>query len=154
MADITTGTNSYVSIDEAETYFDARLHASTWNEASDDDKARALIMAATLLDRHVVWLGAKATSTQAMEWPRQGVDISSVPPSVKMAQMELALALLKRDLTAQPDEPGIKRQKVDVIEQEFFQGADAVQVIPDSIFALVAAYGRRTGGLTSVTLCR
>ncbi|GAB6035733.1 hypothetical protein JCM15519_02920 [Fundidesulfovibrio butyratiphilus] len=157
MPDVLSGTNSYVTEDQADAYFESRLYATAWTGASEDDKAKALIMAAVLLDRHVVWQGAKADPSQAMEWPRvgvRGVDPASVPKSVQVAQCELALVLLGKDTTAQSDMPGLKRQVVDVLTMEYFEGAHAVKAIPDSIFALVAAYGFRAGGLGSITLRR
>lgn len=159
MADIIKGTNSYVSDTEADDYMDARPHAAAWTAASADDRAKALIMAAMLLDRHIVWRGVPAVQDQPLAWPRAGlspigVDSTAVPVSVRLAQMELALTILGSDPMATPELSGVKRQKVDVIEQEFFEGANTAQVIPDVIFSLVQAYGRRAGGLSSVELLR
>ena len=69
-------------------------------------------MAAMLLDRHILWLGAKADPDQAMEWPRIGVEWLppvQVPQAVQVAQMELALLLLGQDTTAISDLAGMKR---------------------------------------------
>lgn len=156
MPDLIVGTNTYVTLDTADAHFDARLHTDSWNAASDDDKERALLMAALLLDRHILWLGAKADPTQALEWPRVGVDWltdTQVPQAVQVAQMELALLLLTQDTTALPDTAGMKSVQADTLKIEV-NAADRVKPIPDQIFALVRVYGARAGGLSTIKLVR
>ena len=156
MPDITVGSNTYVTLATADEHFAARLHADTWTAASDDDKTKALIMAALLLDRHIVWLGTKADDEQAMEWPRIGVDwlpAVQVPQAVQVAQMELALLLLTQDTTALPDTAGMKTIQADTLKIEV-SAADRVKPIPDQIFALVRVYGSRAGGLSTIRLVR
>jgi hypothetical protein len=113
-------------------------------------------MSAMLLDRHVFWSGGKASDIQPMEWPRIGIHgLSSeiVPKAVQVAQMELALILLTTDTTALPSTAGLKTIQADTIKIEVNPG-DRSKVIPDSVFALVAAYGSRSGGLGTVTMRR
>lgn len=112
--------NSYVALDEAENFLDARLSADAWTKANADDKKRALLMAAARLDREN-WLGNRATATQRLAWPRvdvQKVDSvgigyggfygyswgwgygdvyrsDEIPQPIKDAQCELALAYLE-----------------------------------------------------------
>lgn len=64
--------NSYVTVNECSTYFDDRLNATAWREASEDDKTRALLSAAERMN-HLNWRGGKTTSAQALAWPRIGV---------------------------------------------------------------------------------
>jgi len=64
--------NSYATEAEADTYFDDKVGGSTWIDGDSDDKIRALLQAAKRLDQFN-WLGARATSTQALAWPRIGV---------------------------------------------------------------------------------
>lgn len=154
--DLTTGSNTYVTMDTANAHFAARLHADTWTAASDDDKSKALAMAAMLLDRHIVWLGSKADPDQAMEWPRIGVEWLppvQVPQAVMVAQMELALLLLGQDTTAISDLSGMKSVQADTLKIEV-DAADRVKVIPDQVFALIRAYGSRAGGLSTIRLVR
>ena len=149
--------NSYVTEAEATTYFANRLYADAWASATAEDKQKALLMARTLLDFHIIWSGYPTDDTQPLQWPRIGVTgiaLDAVPESVKIAQMELALILLSQDTTAMPANPGVKRQTVDVITEEFFAGADKAKPIPDRVFQLIAVYGRRAGGLGSVSLTR
>ena len=156
MAEVLTGSNSYVTTDEATAYFADRLHADAWTNASADNQAKALVTAAVLLDRHIVWQGAKASPAQGMEWPRLGIPgiaSDATPKAVKVAQMELALVLLAQDTTALPETAGMKSIQADTIKIEVDPG-DRVKVIPDQVFALVASYGFRSGGLRSISLRR
>ena len=156
MPDIVVGTNSYVTLAQAETHYDARLFTEAWTAATDDTKERALIMACTLLDRYIHWNGAKAFEEQSLEWPRIGISWiqpGSIPPSVKVAQMELALVLLTKNTTALSDLAGMAEVKIDSLAIKVAPG-DRVQPIPDQIADLVLAYGCRAGGLRSITLTR
>ena len=156
MAEVLTGSNSYVTTEEAAAYFADRLHADAWTSASADDRGKALVTAAVLLDRHIVWQGAKASPDQGMEWPRldiPGIASTTTPQAVKVAQMELALVLLAKDTTALPDTAGMKSIQADTIKIEVAPD-DRVKVIPDQVFALVAPSGFRSGGLRSISLRR
>jgi hypothetical protein len=63
------GTNSYLSTADADTYFNIRLFADTWNNASVDQKAQALIMATKRIDR-LKFRGRKALLSQSLQFPR------------------------------------------------------------------------------------
>lgn len=156
MPDLIVGTNTYVTLDTADAHFDARLHADSWNAASDDDKTKALLMAAVMLDRFIRWNGSKAFPDQPLEWPRIGISwipAGSVPLSVRAAQMELALVLLSRDTTALPETAGMKSIQADTLKIEVAP-SDRVKTIPDHIMDMVRAYGSRPGGLRSIELAR
>lgn len=63
------GTNSYISLTDAESYFTERLYSDAWNNAPADDKAKALIMATKKIDRQPI-TGRKAVFDQVLEFPR------------------------------------------------------------------------------------
>lgn len=110
--------NSYATLAEAESFFDARLNSSAWLTANEDNQTRALLMAAQRLDVET-WRGNRFTSTQRMAWPRFGVPkvdpvvsgyygfpayglnyvdqypTDQIPQSLKDAQCELAIAYLE-----------------------------------------------------------
>jgi hypothetical protein len=121
--DITIGgnaSNTFISIDDAETYLDSRLNSEAWTGAAPDDKTRALLMAAKRLQVEN-WLGNRVTTTQRLAWPRISVAkvdqvgfgyggfygqpwgwgygeqylTTEIPQPVKDAQCELALAYLE-----------------------------------------------------------
>lgn len=95
--------NSYVTLAVFNTYCEQRLNVDSFDEAQPDDKIRALLMATRRLDREN-WIGQKASTTQALVWPRSGIykpdgygeqySSAEIPQLVKDAQCELALAYL------------------------------------------------------------
>lgn len=89
---------SYSTLEEANSYFNSRLHVGVWTSASNDDKQRALNDAARIIDRFQ-YLGSKLEATQIHEWPRSGVSLNcvaveDVPGDIKLAEFEIAIALL------------------------------------------------------------
>ena len=110
--------NSYITLSEANTFVEAMISStdvSKWTTGTDDTRNRALAAAAQRLDRER-FLGARATDTQALQWPRTGVrkpdtyvntystgfpfrisddyfTDSEIPDQVKRAQVVLAVYL-------------------------------------------------------------
>ena len=91
--------NSYVTLAEANTYFETVPDSSTWTSKTDDQKNRALISATRWIDA-LSFYGDRCTTTQALKWPREdytvdGIDLacSLIPESIKVATYELARAL-------------------------------------------------------------
>jgi len=67
--------NSYITLSDAQAIVDGMVEdadVTAWGSATDDQKNRALYTATQRLDRER-FLGAKATDTQALQWPRTGV---------------------------------------------------------------------------------
>lgn len=102
--------NSYVSVSDADTYFDERPNSSTWTGETDaDKKERALIAATRRLDQEDFegspvnpLTGTSSGTTQSLKFPRYDVEDpdgwtylhSVIPEPLKLATMELALAYL------------------------------------------------------------
>jgi hypothetical protein len=84
---------AYVTLEEAQAYFSARLFSDAWANAADPDKIKALEMATRAIDRQPI-AGRKTDPAQALAFPRYP-DIE-VPQAVKDACCEEALALLER----------------------------------------------------------
>jgi len=110
--------NSYITLTEANTFVEAMISSSDvskWTTGNDDTRNRALAAAAERLDRER-FLGARATDTQARQWPRTGVrkpdtyvntyatgfpfrisedyfTDTEIPDQVNRAQIELAVDL-------------------------------------------------------------
>ena len=95
--------NSYVTLAQAETYFEARLDIDSWSGATvtDDTKNRALVTAAKRIDSND-FSGSRTSDTQALKFPRDGlgsydgIDFTdgTTPQQVKDAQCEIAYELL------------------------------------------------------------
>ena len=107
-----------MTLAEADTFVEAMISSSDvskWTTGNDDARNRALTAAAERLDRER-FLGARATDTQARQWPRTGVrkpdtyvntyatgfpfrisedyfTDTEIPDQVKRAQIELAVYL-------------------------------------------------------------
>ena len=110
--------NTYLTLSDANDIIDGLVEdadVTAWASATDDQKNRALYTAAQRLDRER-YLGARATDTQAMQWPRTGVrkpdtyvntyatgfpfrisedyfTDEEIPDQIKRAQIELAVYL-------------------------------------------------------------
>ena len=108
----------YGTLSEANSYFANRLHSYAWNDAAATDKPKALLQACRIIDT-LKYKGVKnpvylvmydadgdllspqpdedvilaANATQELEFPR-GRD-TVVPEAIKMAQWEIAYALLE-----------------------------------------------------------
>lgn len=122
--------NSYLTVVEAQTYFDTRLTVIEWDAA--DSQEALLIMATRTLDMmcsgaklfvnrgkstddEIIffpkWTGFPATSTQRLAWPRTGmydrngnpIDPTIVPQDLKDAVAELAGQLARQDSTIDND---------------------------------------------------
>lgn len=110
--------NSYLTLSAAQDLIDGMVEnddVTAWASATTDQKNRALYSATQRLDRER-FLGARATDTQALQWPRTGVrkpdtyintyavgfpfrittdyfTDSEIPDQIKQAQVVLAVYL-------------------------------------------------------------
>jgi hypothetical protein len=120
--------NSYVTVDEAEVYFETRLDIPAWFSADDEDKDSALVTATQLIDE-LAFKGSMTSLSQSLAWPRnnvtyysqkagQLVDVANnvVPKEVKTAVFEQALHLLTNQDLLNADDQTFERIKVGPIE--------------------------------------
>jgi hypothetical protein len=128
--------NSFITVATGDALANNALDATAWTAASTDDKGRAIINA-TLGLNPLDWVGTRATTTQALAWPRTDAEINGrpiadneIPREVQQATFDLALALLEEDAAATPGSTpgelvpgvpnsGLKRLKLDVMELEW-----------------------------------
>ena len=94
-----TAANSYVTLAEANAYFETVPHDEHWT-GSDDAKNRVLITATRYLD-NFEYYGTRCSTTQALKWPRKDykvdgvkIDETYIPQPIKNATFELAHSLL------------------------------------------------------------
>ena len=90
--------NSYVTLAEADAYFETVPDSATWTDKTDDQKNRALISATRWIDA-LSFYGDRCTETQALKWPREDYKVDGIklvctliPQQVKVATYELARA--------------------------------------------------------------
>jgi hypothetical protein len=122
--------NSFVSLADAAAYLNGRLNAGAWDAADDDTRARALIEATRELNL-LAYRGTRATSTQALAWPRAWAPDPDAPAGalgyyaadvlprrLQDATIELALQLVAAgtmDLAVADPDAGLVERTVDVI---------------------------------------
>jgi len=160
--------NSYVDLAYANDYHEAVLYKTKWtDEASPEEKTRALIGAARMIDQSFKFKGVKANDTYTMEWPRVYAEntegngtrywfgggwagglywgSATIPERLKQAQAELAGALLAKDRTAEWDALGIKSVGLGqgAVSVDFTDDAAAVgaQPFPPTVLDLLSPLG-------------
>ena len=87
-----SGANSFVTVAEADAYFEARID-TTWTDADDEQKERALVLAADYMTQawRLLWNGSISDGTQALAWPRRGVPVPDFfDPFLKQGNVPLA----------------------------------------------------------------
>src|SRR5688500_17193169 len=107
---ITVGVNSYITAEEATAYFDLRLYSDDWLGVSTADQEKALVMARRFIDQQQ-FAGDRTAADQLLAWPRTGianVDSATVPQDVLDAQCEMALSLIRDDLTLNDTSRGVR----------------------------------------------
>lgn len=127
---VVVGTNVYLSVADADTYWATRNN-STWSSASTAEKEKALIEATQYIDGAYSFIGFQIT-TNVLAWPRYDAyitegnfagityDSTTLPPQLTNACAELALEALSARLVTSKERGGlIKREKVDVVEIEY-----------------------------------
>ena len=153
--------NAYLTLSEANAYLTGnRLFTDVWQDATDPNKEVAIIWATMLLDRFIEWSGSIWTLTQALRWPRSGaqdqdnrwIAYDTVPSIVKQATAELALLVIQKDRTAEPDllGQGFSQLSIDGVLSLTVDAAMVLPLIPTSILALLAPVGQWSGAVPGV----
>ncbi len=166
--DATSGgsaSNSFLTVVEAQNYFDSRLPVAGWDNAISQDVL--LVMATRVLTAMArplkelyppaggvsayyrtapQWTGAPATSTQRLPWPRTGmfdgngnaIGVTVVPEDLKFATAELAGYLGGTDSTLDNDviAQGITSIKAGSVALTFKQMIDQ-HVLPDFLWNMM-----------------
>lgn len=88
--------DSYVSVEFADSYFSAR-GVSSWVSLTNEQKEQALICGTDFIDNIYHWKGKKATTEQALRFPRvnlvdyEGQTIEGIPTCLKQATCDASL---------------------------------------------------------------
>ena len=92
--------NSYLTVAGGDTLANLALGTLSWATATNDDKGRALITATRHLEE-LEWAGYRASTAQALAWPRSGITLdgvsissTTIPEQLEQATFDLAEALL------------------------------------------------------------
>jgi hypothetical protein len=140
---IVAGAESYADIVVADPYHAVR--GNTLWAGTDAEKEAALLRAMAHLEA-LPWRGdpvsgpVGAAGSQALSWPRSGVDLGAttwpddeIPPGVVQSLLEAALVEIVSPgalAMSKPRGGQVKRQKVDVLETEWFEGAPSGTLYP------------------------
>ena len=110
--------DSYVTVAEADAYHAIRPSANAWAALTEPEKEQRLVAASDYLDSQYIFNGKKTDENQPREFPRNGSN--EIPTAIKKAVFELAL----QDSLTSNASAEVKREKVDVLEVEYFQSDD------------------------------
>jgi hypothetical protein len=146
MQTVTVGSEdyaSYASVDQADVYLMASLHAgTTWSDATDDTKGQALVTATRILDRQR-WLPEYDTQAE-----REDVQ------AIQDANCEMALALLQGSDFQTESSTAQKLQSItagSVSLTYFASSSTSVKRFPTIVWELLRDYMAGVGvGLGSV----
>jgi hypothetical protein len=157
--------NSYVSIEDSDSFFETYPYATTWEDADEDSKARALITATRELDARFEWDGDPVDLDQPLQWPRTGVqrvgfetlyEADEIPEPIINATCEFARQLLESNRLADSDveTQGITSLTAGPVSLTF--GSVTAKVIPDAVAAYAGLLGtlRARGGSGAITMAR
>ena len=147
--------NSYATIADGNSYHASHLFASTWHQANDSTKEKALMWATRLIDDYFEFTGEKSHKDNALKWPRNGaydnegwlIDNNEIPTSLKNATAEWARAMITEDRTAflETDDRGYKRIKAGSLELEVDVN-DRKGVVPPIIKRMISHFATAGGG--------
>ena len=157
-----TDANSYADVTDGDAYHAGHLYATSWTGTTADNKAASLVMAARVIDAEFQFNGTKASTAQALQWPRSdcrdpdavatsggsGVVASNVvPKAVLDATCELAREFLTLDRTAAPPGEGLLSDWTSTFGKKYSK-TDIRPILPRLVQSLLGKYGNpmRQGG--------
>lgn len=110
---LTVGVDSYISLTDANTYFNSRYNSGEWALLEDSVKETLLKSAVRVIDVYCDFKGWKTDEDQLLEFPRNDEDI---PENIKIAQCEIAFAIYNNENINDEKEAQLTKLKVDIIE--------------------------------------
>lgn len=162
--------NSYVTLAEANAFFDTVPQVNTWGAQTDDQKTRLCLAATRMVDGCFVFNGYNSTLTQALQWPRflarnsnqyagayfrnpntflgQYYDPQKVPALIKQITCEIVKSILDASDDRTADAPGTGIESFEVYEgvKVKFDTKARRPVIPDYVSTLALDLGYVRGG--------
>lgn len=144
---------SYSSVATFDAYHEGHAQETIALALSENDKKRFLVFATRTLEHRVTYDGEPTTQTQALRWPRVGVEDDEgreiaddeIPLSLQYAVAEYARVLSQEDLTEQQT-PGLRRIKADTVELDFDTTRSKRSAVPESVTSFLSRIGARIRG--------
>jgi hypothetical protein len=160
--------NSYITVADADTYFDNRLDAADWDASTSDNKAASLITATSWIDT-LDFYGERSAVTQALKWPRTDVtldgieaDATFIPREIKDATCEAALALIRnptllRGVVAAPgsyEEVELGELRVKYREQYSVESMQSITQALPWLRSFLKGWAKGVSGIANVRVYR
>lgn len=151
---IVDGANSYITDDEFTSYCDNR--GIDYSEDSDE-RAELIISARDFIDYTYrdKFQGEQVSRDQLLEFPRKGVsvgrfkiEINEIPRELKTAQIEAAVSSIDIDLYSDSDGTNVQKEKLDVLEVEYFQSGSSGSVILRKVRDVISPLLKNGGKIT------
>lgn len=153
--------NAFLTVARANTILTTeRLYTNEWTAASDSTKERSVIWATRLLSDAFSWYGSPTTVEQALPFPRAGlvnpynqsqvIDDDTIPLLIERVTADLALELIKRNRTQEPEliGLGIKSASVGPLSVEI-NPMDVPNLLPASVMLALQSFGTPNPGTTA-----
>lgn len=161
--------NSYLTLAEANAFFDTVPQTNNWGTQTDDQKTRLCIAATRMMDACFQFHGFKINGTQALQWPRnlardpnqyagvfyrnpqtflgQYYDPSKVPAKIKDATCQLMMFTLDPLDDRTGDREGIGIDSFEVFEgvKVKFDAKNSRPIIPDFVATMLLDFGNVRG---------
>jgi len=157
--------DSYVSVADADTYFNMSYGSNAWSTINNSNKEVLLVQSTRLLDSIYVWSGLiDSSSTQSLRWPRTGVidmdrravSSSTIPKAIKNATCEMAMSIFSGG-GYNPTENTLDSMKIGPISMNF-SDVTKTPVIPKIVQDLIQDLGYlnsvTSSGISQVRLVR
>lgn len=168
MVTLSTGEESYISFDDAETYF-AKRGLAPFGADGQTAVEGYLTIARDYMDGTYEWVGDIATDSQELLWPRinaydregRSIDSTTIPTKIQHAQAELA-AIAKANggrIIALETEAEVKSVKAGSVEVEFQNGSapsesSRMQAVDRLLAGYIKQRNSSVSGIRSVPLQR
>jgi hypothetical protein len=150
--------NAYVSLSTCSLFLEEDIHSfSTWSSLSTINQTSCIIMATSLLDAEISWIGEKANSIQALRWPRSdaydaddyAIDDGIIPTPIQRGTSFFAFYLSQSSRLSEPDTYGFKQLEAGSLNM-VIDKYDRKPVMPNIVWDILKAYGTRMSNRTRV----
>jgi hypothetical protein len=139
--------NSYITLADAEVYFETRVGSTVWDNATDEQKKALLVNGTRQLDQNFRWNGSIASDTQSLRWPRtdayncDGEEQASdtIPVDIENATCEMALFV--GETTGGTQDNSVKSAKVGSLEVEYRDNISASSSVNSATSSAVGCLG-------------
>lgn len=145
--------NSYLTLVRANVLTEQLPHMEFWLTDTDVNKSQLLVHATRMIDLHFTPVGSRASTTQALDWPRSDVvDVgigalisdAVIPSFVEMATVEWAGALHQNPDPYADIAVGLERLETPSYRMEFT--GEPGRIVPRVVNLLLGPYSINQSG--------